>query len=122
VNKTIVVVDDEKDILGLIEKILAFNNYSILLAKDGKELFEILDRTTPDLIILDVMMPGKDGYDICAVLKEKPETKEIPVMMLTVLADPVHIEKGKKLGVVAYLTKPFEPRELEQQIKNILSE
>ncbi|MCK5243539.1 response regulator [bacterium] len=121
-KKTIVVVDDEEDILGLIEKILSSNSYSVLLAKNGKELFELLSRIKPDLIVLDVMMPGKDGYAICGHLKQKLETKDIPIMMLTVLADSSHVEKGKKMGAAAYLTKPFEPRELERQIKKILSE
>jgi len=122
VKKTIVVVDDEKDILGLIEKILSFNHYSIILAKNGKELFEILSKGKPDLILLDIMMPGNDGYEICNQLKADPETRDIPVIILTVLADSSHMEKGKTLGVSAYLTKPFEPKELERQIKRLLGE
>ncbi|MCD4814122.1 response regulator [bacterium] len=121
-KKKIIVVDDEKDILGLVEKILAFNNYSVALAKDGSELLEKLETFHPDLIILDVMMPGFDGYEICRRLKSEDATKAIPVMLLTVLADPSNIQKGKDAGATAYLTKPFEPRELEREIKKILNE
>lgn len=119
-QKTIIVVDDEKDILGLIQKILTFQDYTILPAKNGKEMFEILQTTHPDMILLDIMMPGLDGYEICNRLKNEASTRDIPVVMLTVLTDPRDVQKGKDAGATAYLTKPFEPEDLEREIRTVL--
>ncbi|MEW6516345.1 MAG: response regulator [candidate division FCPU426 bacterium] len=119
-NKTIVVVDDEKDIRGLIDIILSAQRYTVIPAKSGQELFDVLARIRPDLILLDVMMPGLDGFEVCGRLKQSPATRDIPVVMLTVMADPREVQKGWEAGADAYLTKPFEPQEFEREIRAIL--
>lgn len=120
VKKTILIADDEEDILALVEKILTQENYRVLTARNGRELFKLLDESTPDLILLDVMMPTMDGYEVCHQLKTSPATKHIPVVMLTVLATPNNIRKGMEMGAAAYLTKPFDPSILGREIKSLL--
>ncbi len=120
-KKKILIVDDEKDIRSLIEKILGEGAYDIFQAKDGQDMFDFLKDNKPDLILLDVMMPGINGYDICHMLKRNPETSTIPVVMLTVLSGPQDASKGMAMGASAYLTKPFDPDDLGYEIENILN-
>lgn len=120
-RKKIIIVDDEKDIRSLIEKILGEDSYDILQAKDGQELFDLLEKNQPDLILLDVMMPGVNGYEICHLLKRNSDTAAIPVVMLTVLSGPQDASKGMAMGASAYLTKPFDPDDLGQEIENIIN-
>lgn len=121
-TKKILVVDDEQDILKLIEKILSDAAYEIILAKNGDEMFELLQKSKPDLILLDVMMPGINGYEICHLLKNNSETAHIPVVMLTVLSGPQDASKGMSMGAEAYLAKPFDPDELGREIKRVLKD
>lgn len=122
IPKKILVVDDEQDILKLIEKILSDASYQIILAKNGDEMFELLRKSKPDLILLDVMMPGINGYEICHLLKNNPDTAHIPVVMLTVLSGPQDASKGMSMGAEAYLAKPFDPDELGREIKRVLKD
>jgi len=119
-KKTILVVDDEQDILNLVGKILSREEYDLLLAKAGQAMFEFLRTAKPDMILLDVMMPGIDGYEICRQLKSNPETASIPVMFLTVLTNPKDVKHAFTLGASAYLTKPFDPSDLDQEIRIVL--
>jgi DNA-binding response OmpR family regulator len=112
----IAIVDDEENIRILLEKILKKGEYIILQARSGPALFEIMKNQKPDVILLDVMLPGVDGFQICKQLKAAPETADIPVIMLTVLSRPEDISQGLTAGATAYMTKPFDPRELEQEI------
>ncbi|MBN1594393.1 response regulator [candidate division FCPU426 bacterium] len=119
-KKTIVVVDDEEDILLLIKKIFISQPFNTLLARNEKELAKILKRVKPDLILLDVMLPGKDGYEICRQLKADPASRDIPVIILTVLADARHTVKCREIGAAAHMTKPFEPDVLEAEVRRLL--
>jgi CheY-like chemotaxis protein len=104
----------------LIEKILDREEYNLLLAGEGSELFRILETAKPDLILLDVMMPGIDGYEVCQRLKADPKTTDIPVMFLTVLTHPNDVKRALTLGASAYLTKPFDPSDLDKEIRTVL--
>jgi two-component system phosphate regulon response regulator PhoB len=119
-KKKILVVDDEEDILTLVEKVLVYEEYAIFLARNGEELFEIIKDNKPDLILLDIMMPGMDGFSICRRLKAKPATRDIPVIMLTVLSSRMDINRGIAAGAAAFLTKPFDPEKLNREIKAVL--
>ncbi|NTV51802.1 MAG: response regulator [Candidatus Firestonebacteria bacterium] len=118
--KTILVVDDEVEILSLVQRILSGNDYRILTAKNAEEVFATLDKELVDLILLDVMMPAMDGFEVCRLLKANSRTQPIPVVMLTVLATNSDIRKALDLGAVAYLIKPFDPDVLDKEIKNLL--
>lgn len=119
--KTILVVDDEVEILNLVQKILTNGDYRIITAKNAEEAFIILEKEKADLILLDVMMPEVDGFEVCRRLKAEARTKDIPVIMLTVLATNSDIRKALDLGAMAYLIKPFDPDVLAKEIQNVLS-
>jgi len=110
--KTILVVDDERHIVRLVEVNLARAGYEVVSAYDGVEALEKIEESIPDMIVLDVMMPRMDGFEVLKKLQAAPEYKDIPVIMLTAKAQDADIFKGWQSGVSSYLTKPFNPKEL----------
>jgi type IV pilus assembly protein PilB len=107
----VLVVDDAQEILQLVSMALE-DDYEIHTAEDGLEAMSAVDRVRPDLIVLDVMMPRMSGYEVCQALSEKPETKDIPVLMLSARGEKAHVKKGFYAGADDYLPKPFDPEEL----------
>ncbi len=118
-NKTILVVDDEKHIVRLVQINLERAGYKVITAQDGKEGLQKAQQEKPDLIVLDVMMPYMDGFEVLKHLKKDPETRNIPVIMLTAKAQDADVFRGWKEGVDTYLTKPFNPMELLSFVKRI---
>lgn len=112
VSLRILVVDDEPNIRRLIEHHLAGRGHRVDSAADGIQALEKVQANRPELLILDVNMPGPDGFQVLAELKEDPATVEIPVIMLTALSSDDHVRHGWGIGADCYLTKPFNPREL----------
>jgi two-component system, sensor histidine kinase and response regulator len=108
----ILIVEDSARNIQVLGNTLAGKGYEIFIARNGAQALEKVDVIMPDLILLDVMMPELDGFEICRRLKSNPVTAEIPVVFLTGRAEPEDIVKGFKLGAVDYLTKPFNPDEL----------
>ena len=119
-TKTILVVEDEKDIVDLIAYHLKQSGFSVLSALDGPSGLELARKKRPGLIILDLMLPGMDGKDICRSLKSNPATQSIPILMLTAKTEEVDRVIGFELGADDYVTKPFSPRELVLRVKAIL--
>lgn len=111
-NVHILVVDDDRENLKVVSNYLKEKGYKIALALDGKKALKVLDENKIDLILLDIMMPGMDGFEVCKVLKQQPETKEIPVIFLTAKSETDEIVKGFQTGGVDYITKPFKKEEL----------
>ena len=118
--KKIMVVDDERHIVRLVEVNLQRAGYDVVSAYDGVEALEKITAEKPAMIILDVMMPRMDGFEVLKELRGNPETKDIPVIMLTAKAQDADIFKGWSSGVDSYLTKPFNPRELLVFVERIL--
>ncbi|KAF5431344.1 two-component system, OmpR family, phosphate regulon response regulator PhoB [Candidatus Methanophagaceae archaeon] len=116
----ILVVDDEKDILDLVEYNLKQNGYKVSCVATGEEALEAARSFNPDLILLDLMLPGVDGFDVCKDLKSQPETSEIPVIMLTAKSEDIDVVTGLELGADDYITKPFSPRVLVARVRAIL--
>jgi CheY-like chemotaxis protein len=108
----ILVADDEPSILRLIQFHLARAGYEVRLARSGTEALEAVRAAAPDLVILDVMMPGPDGFQVLRALKDDPRTVEIPVIMLTARDRDGDIRRGWQQGNDCYITKPFDPEEL----------
>ena len=106
-KKTIMVVDDERSIRVSIKAALEGEGYAFTEAGSGKDALAKISKSKPDLIILDVMMPGMDGFQVLETLKSGSSTKNIPVIMLTAKSDISSVEEGHKLGATYYLTKPF---------------
>ncbi len=119
----ILVVDDDYDTRTVVKTILAGSGYRIEEAQDGQEALDKLETITPNLIVLDVMMPGLSGYDVMERLKAKEETKSIPVIMLTAKSEPQDLITGyKDYSVDYYIPKPFTTRQLLAGINLILGE
>ncbi len=118
---TILVVDDNPTNVKVLCSLLSECNYRVSIAKSGESALKKVQRATPDLILLDVMMPGIDGFETCARLKANPKTQDIPVVLMTALSDSVNKVKGLSLGAVDYITKPVEHEEAIARIKNHLA-
>jgi two-component system, OmpR family, alkaline phosphatase synthesis response regulator PhoP len=116
----ILLVDDEIDMLLPLKMSLEAEDYLVLGASNGFEALKLAKTTIPDLILLDIMMPGMDGYEVCAQLKKDPITKNIPVIMLTAKDAVREKVKGLDIGADDYVTKPFNLNELKARIKSVL--
>lgn len=117
--KKILAVDDERHIVRLVEVNLQRAGYEVVTAYDGREALEKVKAENPDLVVLDVMMPYMDGFEVLKHLKADPATAEIPVIMLTAKAQDADVFRGWQSGVDCYLTKPFNPMELLTFVKRI---
>lgn len=113
----ILIIDDNQENLKVIGNMLKEHNYSIAVATGGEEAFELLWKNLPDLMLLDIMMPGMDGYEVCKKLKTEKRTKDIPVIFLSAKGETDDIVKGFEAGGVDYVSKPFNSRELLARIK-----
>lgn len=120
-NYTILVVEDNEDIILLTKAVLSYKGYNVCTASNGTEGLKAAKENHPDLIILDVMMPDMDGYQVLEALKKADDTKDIPVAFLTAKTQEEEIKRGISLGAVKYFKKPFEPMELLSDIEALLS-
>ncbi len=119
-KKTILVIDDEPDILEMLSYHLEKDGFSVNKARDGEEGIRLCELLKPDLILLDLMMPGMDGHQVCYRLKTNPEFNSIPIMMLTARKEETDEVVGLKIGADDYIKKPFSPRILLARIASVL--
>jgi two-component system alkaline phosphatase synthesis response regulator PhoP/two-component system response regulator VicR len=117
--RKILVVDDERHIVRLVQVNLEKVGYQVITAYDGVEALEQVGKEKPDMVILDVMMPRMDGFEVLKKLQADAKTRDIPVIMLTAKAQDADIFRGWSSGVSSYLTKPFNPRELLTFVERI---
>lgn len=117
-TKKILVIDDEPAIHRLLQIILEGEGFMVIGPVEGGGAAPALSRNKPDLIILDILMPEVDGFDVLQILKEDEETRDIPVLILTSSNRSVDMEKARRMGAVDYLTKPFQPAELLQAVRS----
>jgi len=118
--KHILIVDDEPNIVLSLEFLMKKEGYKVRSAGNGEEAMQAITEKTPDLILLDVMMPKKDGYELCQELRADTLTKEIKIIMLTAKGRDVEREKGLALGADDYITKPFATQEVVAKVKSLL--
>jgi CheY-like chemotaxis protein len=118
----ILVVDDEPDIVNLARRILEKEGYSVTSASDGDEALGVLERERIDLVLLDIVMPGKSGLEVCKIIKEQPKTRNIPVVMFNALGREVDRKLASWAGADAHLTKPFDKLELVEGMRSWLRE
>ena len=116
----ILVVDDEIYIVHILDFSLGMEGYEVLTALDGEQALEKARAEKPDLIVLDIMMPKLDGYETCKRLKADPDTKDVPVILLSAKGRNVDQKVGFEVGADDYITKPFSPRKLVERINAIL--
>ncbi len=119
-KEKILIVDDEKDIVKLLDYNLKKEGYRTLLAYDGEDALDMATRERPDIILLDLMLPGIDGLEVCRQLKKEDKTARIPIIMLTAKSREADKIVGLELGADDYVTKPFSPREIIARIKAVL--
>ncbi|MBU1341285.1 MAG: response regulator transcription factor [Proteobacteria bacterium] len=119
-RETILIVDDEEDIIELIKYNLKNEGYSILTALTGEQAIKTANRSHPDLIVLDLMLPGIDGLEVTKYLKHNDHTRDIPIVMLTAKGEESDIVTGLELGANDYISKPFSPKVLVARIRSIL--
>lgn len=116
----VLIVEDEEDIRELVRYNLQRENFAVLEAGSGEEGLRLVDRTIPDLILLDLMLPGRDGLEVCRILKRDNRTSGIPVVMMTARGEESDIVTGLELGAEDYIVKPFSPRVLCARAKAVL--
>lgn len=119
-QKNILIVDDEEDILELVEYNLEHEGYHTKTAVSGEEALKLARDEHPDLIVLDLMLPGINGLDVCKLLKSDEDTRNIPILMLTAKSEETDIVKGLELGADDYVTKPFSPKVLVARVASVL--
>ena len=119
-GEKILVVEDEEDVLELVRYNLGKNGYKVDTAMSGEEALQKAMRTTPDLILLDLMLPAVDGLEVCRTVKNDPRTQHVPVVMLTAKGEEADIVAGLEMGADDYVTKPFSPRVLMARVKAVL--
>jgi DNA-binding response OmpR family regulator len=120
IQPLILIADDDEDILELVRLRLARCGYATVLARDGAEAVAAARERKPDLALLDVAMPALDGYEVTAILKGEPATKDIPIVLLTARAQTGDVAKGLEAGADDYITKPFSPQELLLRVSSAL--
>ena len=119
-KERILVVDDEEDILELVRFNLAREGYQVICTTSGEKTLKIIRSEKPDLIVLDLMLPGIDGLEVAKQIKNDPKTNSIPIVMLTAKGEEADIVTGLELGADDYITKPFSPRVLLARVKAVL--
>ena len=117
----VLIVDDEPHIVISLEFLMKQEGYEIEVARDGKEALSALTDFQPDLVLLDVMLPHHDGFEICQMIRENPEWESVKVIILTAKGRQSDITKGMALGADDYITKPFSTKELVQKVSEMLS-
>ncbi len=118
----VLVVEDDRSIQMVLELVLTrMAKCEVFLASEGREGLAMIKQCKPDVVLLDLMLPGIDGFEICKRSKEDPETRSIPIIFLTAQPQPAAIAKAMSLGAAAYLIKPFDPATIVSQINEALA-
>jgi DNA-binding response OmpR family regulator len=117
----VLIADDEPNILISLEYLMKREGYAVSVARDGQEALEVLQREQPRLVLLDVMMPRKSGFEVCQALRADEVLKDTIVLMLTAKGRETDVAKGLALGADAYMTKPFSTKELVQKVRELLA-
>ena len=120
-SKKVLIVDDEPSIIVALQFLMEQNGYETLVAFSGEEAMETIARHRPDLILLDIMLPVVDGFEVCQRIREKAEWKDIRIVLVTALGSEANAAKGLALGANAYITKPFANADLLAKVKELLA-
>jgi len=121
-SKKVLVVDDNQDAINILSAILKKAGYFVDIAKDGQEALQRVSSDVPALILLDVMMPKMDGYEVCKAIKTNPSISQIPILMISAKTDGVSQKRGLELGAADYLMKPIQPNEILRKVRQHLGD
>jgi DNA-binding response OmpR family regulator len=119
-TKKILIADDEPNIVTALEFLLQRNGYEVHIARNGESALKLIEAHLPDLVLLDVMMPVKSGYEVCRRMRERADWRHIKIIMLTAKGRDVEMSKGLSIGADLYITKPFSTQELVAKINGLL--
>jgi len=119
--RKVLIADDEQNIVISLEFLLKREGFEVLVAADGEAALQMIAEHHPDLVLLDVMMPKRNGYEVCQRMRERPDWRGIKIIMLSAKGRDVEVSKGVSLGADLYVTKPFSNAELEAQINALLA-
>ena len=119
-GKKILVADDEPNIVAALQFLLERNGYDVQVARNGNEALELIEAQMPDLVLLDIMMPQKSGYEVCQRMRERPDWQHIKIVMLSAKGRDAEVNKGLSIGADLYVTKPFSTHELVDKIKGLV--
>jgi len=120
--RKVLIVDDEPNIVTSLEFLMRRCGYEVAVARNGEEALGLVASFLPDLVLLDVMMPIKSGYDVCRAMRENPAWRHMKIVVLSAKGREAEVSKGLSLGADAYVTKPFSSRELTRQVGELLGE
>lgn len=120
--KKVLVADDEPSIVTALEFLMQRMGYEVRVARAGEEAMNAIERERPDLVLLDIMMPGRSGYEVCKRVRERADLQGVKIVMLTAKGRDAEVEKGLAMGADLYVTKPFSTRELMEQVRALLGE
>lgn len=120
--RTVLIADDEPNIVAALEYLLERNGYRVLIARNGDDALAQVAAHLPDLVLLDVMMPLKSGYEVCQRIREQPDCEHIRIVMLSAKGRDVEVDKGLSKGADLYVTKPFSTRDLLAKVRDLLAE
>jgi len=121
-SKKVLIADDEPSIVAAVEFLLQRGGYEVYVARNGEEALRAVERELPDLVLLDVMMPVKSGYEVCTRIREHPDWRHIKVIMLSAKGRDAEVTRGLSLGADVYITKPFSTRDLMVRINDLLAQ
>ena len=119
-TKTVLIADDEPNILISLEYLMKREGYRVVVAHDGQEACELIAREHHDMVLMDVMMPKKNGFDVCHEIRANATFKTMPILLLTAKGRDTDVAKGLALGANDYMTKPFSTKELAQKVRDLL--
>ena len=118
--KKILIADDEQNIVISLEFLMKREGFTVCIAADGQEAIDKVRSEAPDLVLLDIMMPRKNGYEVCQEIRSDPQLQGTRILMLTAKGRELEVTKGLAMGADAYMTKPFSTRELVTKVKSLL--
>ena len=120
--KKVLIADDEPNIVTSLEFLMTKGGYEVAIARNGDEALALVESFGPDLVLLDVMMPRRSGYEVCQRMRERPEWEHIKIVMLSAKGREAEVSKGLAIGADAYVTKPFSNRELIARVGGLLGD
>jgi DNA-binding response OmpR family regulator len=120
--KRVLIADDEPNIVTSLEYLMTKSGYEVAVARNGEEALALVETFMPDLVLLDVMMPRRSGYEVCQTMRERAQWRHIRIVMLSAKGREAEVSKGLSLGADGYVTKPFSNRELIAKVAQLLGE
>ena len=118
--KKIIIVDDEPDVVVALQFLMEQQGYNVIIAERGEDALDLIYRYMPDLVLLDIMLPGIDGYEVCEIVRLNSDYRDVKIVFLTAKGSEVEIAQGLALGADEYITKPFSNAELVALVKKLL--